>query len=151
MQIKSPLQRGQWAEALAERWLTEQGLTPYQRNFRRRVGEIDLILQDRPNRQWVFVEVKYRQRNARVSGADAIGYHKQRKLLLAAQLFLAQQNNPDISARFDAIIITPTSKRTGHQQKTTIGEHARTTSELSAPNGEFSDHDMQWLKNIMSS
>lgn len=151
MQIKSPQQRGQWAEALAERWLAEQGLTPYQRNFRRRVGEIDLILQDRPNRQWVFVEVKYRQRNARVSGADAIGYHKQRKLLQAAQLFLAQQNNLNISARFDAIIITPSDKRSGHQQKTTIAEHTHTTSELSAPNREFSDYDVQWLKDIMAS
>jgi len=63
--------RGSWAEQLAERWLVRQGLVAHTRNFHRRMGELDLVLRDEANNRWVFVEVKYRKRNAQAKALVA--------------------------------------------------------------------------------
>ncbi len=149
MDYRSPHHRGQWAEASAEAWLTEQGLTPHQRNFRRRVGEIDLILKDMPSQQWVFVEVKYRQRNARVPGAEAIGYHKQKKLLLTARLFLAHQHEANYGARFDALIITATPDSERYERRSMSNQTCSPT-ESAEPQDPLSSYDVQWLKNVLT-
>ena len=99
--------RGYWAEQLAEQWLADQGLTPFARNFHRRVGELDLVLRDEVNRRWIFVEVKYRKRNAQVSGAECITAAKQRRLWRTASLFLQHANDHTSEARIDVLIITP--------------------------------------------
>lgn len=56
----------------------------------------------------VFVEVKYRGKSSHGSGAEAVTYHKQRKLSLTAACFLAA--NPgrgEQICRFDVISIDP--------------------------------------------
>ncbi|HHM04592.1 MAG TPA: YraN family protein, partial [Gammaproteobacteria bacterium] len=63
-------QRGRRAEEDAHRYLCERGLTPVMRNFRCRVGEIDLIMRD--GRHLVFVEVRYRRRSDFGDGADSV-------------------------------------------------------------------------------
>ena len=87
-------------EALAH--LAAAGLTLVHRNFRCRVGEIDLVMLDRDC--LVFVEVRYRARNRFTSAATSVDAAKQRKLTRAAALFLA--HHPQFSngpVRFDVV------------------------------------------------
>ncbi len=98
---------GAWAEQFALDWLVQQGLSAHSTNFHRRLGEIDLIVRDEACNTWVFVEVKYRQLNAKVSGVESITTQKQRKLLRTAHLFLQRTNDHRSNARIDVVVITP--------------------------------------------
>ena len=69
---------GREAEALAERVLTGAGLAIVARNFRCRLGEIDLIARD--GRGHIFVEVKTRRRGSFVSAAEAVDGRKMARL-----------------------------------------------------------------------
>ena len=60
-------ERGQQAETLALSWLQQRGLVCVTRNYRCRMGEIDLIMHD--GTTLVFVEVRQR-RSARFGGAE---------------------------------------------------------------------------------
>ena len=95
---------GARAEQLALYHLENRGLRCLRRNFRCRLGEIDLIMRD--GECLVFVEVRFRSRNSRVSAAHSIGPSKQRKIILAASVFLrtARQHANDIM-RFDVVAI----------------------------------------------
>ncbi|MBI5919522.1 MAG: YraN family protein [Nitrosomonadales bacterium] len=94
--------RGDEAEQRAADFLTRRGLRLLARNFRCRYGEIDLILQDGDT--LVFVEVRLRSRSDFGGAAASIDSHKQRKLTLAAQHYLAQLPRTP-PCRFDAILM----------------------------------------------
>lgn len=80
---------GAEAEARAAEYLVRQGLKVIGRNFRCRLGEIDLIARD--GETLVFVEVRSR-RNAGYGGALAsVDGRKQQRLIAAAQYYLARQ------------------------------------------------------------
>lgn len=93
---------GDEAEALALRYLQQQGLDPVERNFRCRLGEIDLIMLDADC--LVFVEVRYRSGKRLVPAAETVDFVKQRKLGRAAEIYLS--NRPGLAnrrARFDVV------------------------------------------------
>lgn len=90
------------AEELAARYLTTHGLRIVARNFRCRMGEIDLIAED--GETLVFVEVRLR-RGTRFGGAIAsISYPKQKKLIATARFYLAGLRDVP-ECRFDAILL----------------------------------------------
>lgn len=94
---------GKLAEELAARFLKKRGLLVVARNFRCRGGEIDLVCRD--GKVLVFVEVRLR-RNATYGGAGAsITASKQRRIILAAQHFLAAHAKADSDCRFDCILL----------------------------------------------
>lgn len=99
--------RGDTAEAAARATLERGGLTFVAGNVGFRGGELDLVMLDRGARGGaclVFVEVRYRATDAFGGGAASVDQAKRRKLVHAAQLFLAQQpqwaNHP---CRFDVV------------------------------------------------
>ena len=90
------------AEELAAHYLAERGLAIVGRNYRCRLGEIDLIARD--GDMLVFVEVRLRS-SARFGGALAsITAIKQRKLIAAAGLYLSRLPRTP-RCRFDAILL----------------------------------------------
>jgi putative endonuclease len=94
--------RGIEAEDLAARFLGRHGLEIVQRNYRCRLGEIDLVARD--GETLVFVEVRLRG-DARFGGAAAsISFHKQRRLLAAAGLYLSRLRRTP-ACRFDAVLL----------------------------------------------
>ncbi len=99
-------QSGARAERRARLYLEQAGLRFVAANMRVRGGEIDLIMQD--DHAWVFVEVRYRKNSAFGSAAESITSRKQRRLLLAAAVWLARRGESlDTSAcRFDILAIT---------------------------------------------
>ncbi|HZG20788.1 MAG TPA: YraN family protein [Herbaspirillum sp.] len=93
---------GDAAEDQALAYLQQQGLQLVERNFRCRGGEIDLIL--REGATVVFVEVRARASAAFGGAAASVTPAKQRRLLLAAQVWLqAQRQTP--ACRFDVIAL----------------------------------------------
>ena len=102
----SPTQKvGDFAEQKAAEYLIEAGCQIIQKNFMSKLGEIDLIIQDKE--MLVFVEVRYRQKEDYGSGAESVTRGKQRKIIRAAQYYL-QKNKMDhmVACRFDVVSIT---------------------------------------------
>ncbi len=89
------------AEALAAKYLQQQGLTLVTRNYHCKAGEIDLIMRD--GHTLVFVEVRLRSNSRFGDAASSITLDKQRKLTKAAQHYLQQHG--DTACRFDAILM----------------------------------------------
>lgn len=96
--------KGLDAEDKAARWCQRQGWKLLTQNYRVKGGEIDLICMD--GTTLVFIEVRQRQSNRYGGAAASITKSKQRKLILAAQLYL--QGNPAMArkpARFDVLAL----------------------------------------------
>ena len=93
---------GAQAEQVAAQYLQRHGLKLLQTNYRSRFGEIDLILRD--GETLVFAEVRQRSRGDFGGAAASIDAHKQQRLILTAQLYLA--SIPRIPpCRFDAVLL----------------------------------------------
>jgi putative endonuclease len=96
---------GLYFEKLALKHLKKHKLKLVQQNYHCRLGEIDLIMQDKDC--LVFVEVRFRNNSDFGDGLDTVNLSKQRKLTLTAQHYLLQaglyENTP---VRFDVISIS---------------------------------------------
>ena len=92
---------GAQAEQAAAAYLVKRGLQLVEKNYRCRFGEIDLIM--RAGVTLVFVEVRSRSSRAFGGAAASIDARKQRKLIAAAQHYLAQLGKPP-PCRFDALL-----------------------------------------------
>ena len=90
------------AEARAEAYLAAQGLACIARNYRCRLGEIDLVMRD--GRTVVFVEVRARASSAYGGAAASITDAKRRRVLAAARHWLAGRS-PLPACRFDAVLL----------------------------------------------
>jgi len=88
------------AEERAARLLSENGLEILARNYRTRMGEIDLVARD--GDVLVFVEVRHRSRDDFGDGAESVTERKQRRIEAAARLFL-QQFEREPRCRFDVM------------------------------------------------
>ena len=89
-------------EALAAEPLVAKGYRVRERNFRLRLGEVDLICED--GQTLVFVEVKARRGGRFGSAAEAVTPRKQAKLLAIAEIYMASR--PGRACRFDIVTVT---------------------------------------------
>jgi len=95
---------GTAAETTAESFLHQRGLKTLQRNFRCRLGEIDLVMRD--GDCLVFAEVRFRRPGQHGSGADSITQAKRRKLVLTAGFYLrCRKVSAHQACRFDVVSI----------------------------------------------
>ena len=93
---------GATAENRAEQFLQQQGLISRHKNYRCKVGEIDLIMMHRNT--LIFVEVRLRTNRLFANAAESVTLSKQRKIIKAAQYYLQQYRLTDsISCRFDVL------------------------------------------------
>ena len=97
-------EKGIKAEEAAYQYLKQQGLLLITKNFRNRIGEIDLIMQDYDD--IVFVEVRSRSRPDYTNALESIDEGKIRKLTATATLFLQQKGWLEKkTGRFDVVAI----------------------------------------------
>lgn len=94
---------GGYREKQAGEFLEQKGYAVLEYNYHTRIAEVDLICKDGDT--YVFVEVKYRSGNAEGHPFEAVTPAKQRKLRLAALMFLEDRGLiPDLtSIRFDVV------------------------------------------------
>lgn len=93
-------------ENIAEAYLTEQGLSLVERNFRLDNGEIDIIMQD--NETWVFVEVKFRFDASFEHPLNQLRQGQLERIRRTAKVFLYFQGLSEYltPCRFDVVAIT---------------------------------------------
>ena len=89
-------------EALAAKYLAQNGLALLEQNYHSRFGEIDLIMRDQHT--LVFIEVRQRSSNRFGGALVSVDQRKQQKIILTAQHYLSI--HPDDSpCRFDVVAL----------------------------------------------
>lgn len=108
-------QSGIAGERAALEHLSAAGLELVLRNYRCKLGEIDLVMLDRSRPQrctLVFVEVRYRASSQFGGAAASVTWNKQRRLMRAAQSLLrVRRDLRCYPARFDVVAIEAGSVR----------------------------------------
>ncbi len=77
---------GRYGEILASRYLRKHGYLILSAHYNCRLGEIDLVAEDK--KYICFVEVKTRSENMKYAPADAVDIAKRQKIVAASQLYL---------------------------------------------------------------
>lgn len=101
------LLKGKDAEQQALRHLEQSGMQMIECNYRCKLGEIDLVMQDQET--LVFVEVRYRKSTAFGSAIESVTSGKQKKLLATANHYL-QHRRSSAPCRFDVVGLTGQNK-----------------------------------------
>lgn len=96
--------RGKYYEDMACAYLCRHGLTLLTRNYHCRRGEIDLVMRDRQS--LVFVEVRYRRQGRFGTASESVNWHKQQRLIAAAEHYLLHESKKPPPARFDVVAIS---------------------------------------------
>ncbi len=94
---------GQGGETLATKHLRRMGYKILERNYRSRLGEIDIIAKHKG--VLVFVEVKTRRSQQYGDPKWALTPAKQRKISMAALEYLKKHDAVSARARFDVVTI----------------------------------------------
>src|SRR3989338_3950482 len=94
---------GEKSEKLAIKFLRQRGYNILAHRFRTKLGEIDIVAQDKG--ALVFIEV--RSRNSDKFGApyESINYKKQRHIINTAFIYLAKHKLEDVDMRFDVVSV----------------------------------------------
>ncbi|MBI4550580.1 MAG: YraN family protein [Candidatus Omnitrophica bacterium] len=94
---------GQEGERLAEGFFLGKGYRILARNYRTRLGEIDLVVAK--ERTVTFVEVKTRRSHACGAPEEAVDARKTRKLYQVASCFLKERRLEDRDVQFDVLSV----------------------------------------------
>lgn len=100
---KENIYLGKCGETLAIDFLREKGYKILLKNYKTKLGEVDIIAQDKDT--ICFIEVKTRISNRYGSPQEAISKIKQRQITKASLLYLKKNNRLDKKARFDVVSI----------------------------------------------
>lgn len=101
--FKDRLFLGRTGESEAVKLLKKEGYKIIKRNYKTKLGEVDIIAQDKDS--ICFVEVKTRQSDRFGLPQEAVKKHKQKQISKAALNFLKAGNLLDKKARFDVVSV----------------------------------------------
>jgi len=91
-------------EDKAARFLSEQGYIILEKNFRSKLGEIDLI--GKSDGYLCFIEVKYRSTSDYGLPSEAVDNRKRRRIVRTALSYMNYHKlPPDTPCRFDIVVI----------------------------------------------
>ncbi len=98
---------GENGEDIAYDFLKSKGYSIINRNYKSKIGEIDIIALDESKNELeiVFVEVKTRVSQTYGFPAEAVDKNKARHIFKVAEFFLMINKIEDIACRFDVIEI----------------------------------------------
>ena len=95
---------GAYYENLVAEYLKTQGYEILEKNYRCRIGEIDLIAKE--GETLVFVEVKYRRDDKMGNPKESVNRKKQKKISMTASYYLMREcGRMDIPCRFDVAAV----------------------------------------------
>ena len=104
--------KGSSGERIAEEYLKKEGYDILARNFRTRLGEIDIVASK--GEYLVFVEVKARKSEAYGFPSESVTYAKQRKISMVASQYIKLNMSFGAAVRFDVIEVYLTEGRINH-------------------------------------
>lgn len=94
---------GTYYEGEAAKYLLHLGYKILERNYRCKLGEIDLIAQK--DAYIIFIEVKYRKSSLYGLPREAVNYHKQQRIKKVASYYMYCLLKEECLCRFDVIEI----------------------------------------------
>jgi putative endonuclease len=92
---------GAYGEKAATCYLENQGYTIIEKNYRCKLGEIDIIAVD--GDVIAFIEVKTRRSEKFGRPGDSVNFAKQKKIVKTALSFISQRRLTDWMSRFDVV------------------------------------------------
>ena len=104
--------KGSSGERIAEEYLKKEEYDILARNFRTRLGEIDIVASK--GEYLVFVEVKARKSEAYGFPSESVTYAKQRKISMVASQYIKLNMYFGAAVRFDVVEVYLTEGRINH-------------------------------------
>lgn len=104
---KQNISVGKFGEDLAAQYLADAGYEVIDRNWKCKLGELDIICKLKQGREkiLVFVEVKTKGGAGWGSPEEMVDKRKQQKLILVAQEYLRQHQLKKAAFRFDIVAV----------------------------------------------
>ena len=100
---KAGIELGKKGEEIAARYLGDKGYKILERNYKSKLGEIDIIAQE--DNTICFIEVKTRKTHTTVSPQESVNQDKQYQLSKTALTFLKSRSLLSKRCRFDVVSI----------------------------------------------
>ena len=98
------LSLGERGEMIAWNFLRKQGYKILEKNYRCKIGEIDVVAQK--NGRIVFIEIKTRAHHGFGRPEESVHAAKQKKLISLAKWYLKEKRKTDVAVSFDVLAIT---------------------------------------------
>ena len=96
-------EKGNFGEMVAAMYLEKQGYEIVERNFRCRLGEVDIIC--RKGNQIVFIEVKTRTSDNYGAPSEAVNREKMNRIRKVAALYMMWEKITNYQVKFDVMEI----------------------------------------------
>lgn len=106
------VEKGRLGEEIAFKYIVSNGGNVIEKNYRTKIGEIDLIV--RTNKELVFVEVKSRSNINYGYPSESVNYKKRRKIINVAKYYILENSLYNLSIRFDVIEVYFNEKKINH-------------------------------------
>lgn len=106
------IEKGKLGEEIASKYIISKGGKVIERNYRTKIGEVDLIA--KLNGELVFVEVKSRSNINYGYPSESVNYKKKRKITNVAKYYVLDNSLENLSIRFDVIEIYLKEKKINH-------------------------------------
>lgn len=105
-------EKGRLGEEIAFKYIVSNGGDVIEKNYRTKMGEIDLIV--RTNNELVFVEVKSRSNINYGYPSESVNYKKKRKIINVANYYILENSLENLAIRFDVIEVYFNEKKINH-------------------------------------
>lgn len=106
------IEKGKLGEKIALKYIISKGGKVVERNYRTKMGEVDLIA--KLNGELVFIEVKSRKNVDYGYPSESVDYKKKRRITNVAKYYILDNSLDDLSIRFDVIEIYFNEKKVNH-------------------------------------
>ena len=106
------IEKGKLGEEIALKYIISKGGKVIERNYRTKIGEVDIIA--KLNGELVFVEVKSRSNINYGYPSESVNYKKKRKITNVAKYYILDNSLENLSIRFDVIEIYFNEKKINH-------------------------------------
>ena len=106
------IEKGKLGEEIALKYILSKGGNVIEKNYRTKMGEVDLIA--KLNGELVFVEVKSRSNINYGYPSESVNYKKKRKIINVAKYYILENSLENLSIRFDVIEIYFNEKKINH-------------------------------------
>ncbi len=106
------IEKGKYGENLASKYLELEGYRLIDRNYRNKIGEIDIICTK--GDLLIFAEVKSRTSSKYGFPREAVGKKKQEKIRRISSLYLIKRKLNKIQCRYDVLEVNLKTEKINH-------------------------------------
>lgn len=105
-------EKGDFGEEIAVNYLLSKGAKILEKNYRLKIGEVDIIANI--GNEVIFVEVKSRSNIKYGYPCESVGFQKRKKIIGVAKHYIIKNNLHNTPIRFDIIEVYLLEKRVNH-------------------------------------